>query len=110
MVLAEQVRIDLRIVNVETSELILADAILGRSDAIIELAGRLASKISRSLQVAYMPEAASVKGGIDAALLFSKGLEALDQGKKAEARRLFEACIALDPAYKTQIDSVRGLN
>ena len=40
----------------------------------------------------------------------SKGLEALDQGKKAEARRLFEACIARDPAYKAQIDGLRGLD
>jgi TolB-like protein len=113
MVLMDQVRIDLRIVHVETSELILADAITGKSDAILELAGRLAAKISRSLQVAYTP-AAAVKGNIDAALLFSRGVDALDQGKdqgkKADARRLFEACIAMDPSYRNQIDAIGGLD
>ena len=92
------------------SELMLADAINGKSDAILELAGGLAAKISRSLQVAYTPEATAVKGNIDAALLFSRGVEALDKGKKADARRLFEACLAMDSSYRSQIDAIGGLN
>ena len=59
--------------------------------------------------MAYTP-AAAVKGNIDAALLFSRGVEALDQGKKADARRLFEACIAMDPSYRSQIDAIGGLD
>lgn len=41
---------------------------------------------------------------------FSKGLDALDRGDKKEAKRLFSKSIELDPAYKTQVDNVKGLN
>jgi TolB-like protein len=108
MVLADQVRIDLRIVNVETSELILADSIVGGRDAFIELEGRLAGKIARSLQVAFKPEMPASKGNIDAALLFSQGVAAWDQGRTAEAERLFAQCVATDPAYQYQVDSLKG--
>jgi TolB-like protein len=110
MVLAEQVRIDLRIVNVETSELILADSIIGASDAFIALEGRLAAKIARSLRIAFKPEAPGAAGSMDAALLFSLGVAALDRGETAEADRLFAQCVDLDPAYRYQVDSVKGAN
>ena len=109
MVLGPQVRIDLRIVNVETSELILAESITGQSAQFIDLEGQLAGKIARSMNVAFRPPKVSSRGKIDAALLFSQGLEALDRGNRTEAQRLFTLCIEMDPAYRAQIDSVEGL-
>lgn len=108
MVLSDQVRIDLRIVNVETSELILADSILGSSAAFIELEGRLAGKIAHSLQVAFRPQVTASTGSMDAALYFSQGVDAFDRGDRDEANRLFAKSIALDPAYLHQVEHVKG--
>ena len=110
MVLGKRVRIDTRIIRVETSELIMADSIDGSSDDFMNLERELAKKIANSLEVAFKPETAASESDIDAALYFSRGLEALDQGDKEKAKRLFMKSIELDPAYKKQVDNVQGLN
>ncbi|MCK5341489.1 MAG: hypothetical protein KAJ60_10460 [Desulfobulbaceae bacterium] len=105
MVLGKQVRIDTRIIKVETSEVMMAESITGSSSNFMELEGKLAQKIAGALHVAFQPKKSS-GSDINAALYFSEGLEALDRGNKAEAQRLFDKSIALDPAYKTQIDNL----
>lgn len=110
MVLGSQVRIDMRIVKVETSETILGDSVSGDSDEFIELEKELAMKISKSLQFAYTPAAGDSNSGIDAALLFSQGLDALDRGDKTTARKLFRECVEKDATYQTQVDNVKGIN
>lgn len=109
MVLGNNVRIDLRIVKVETSEMLMAESVSGLSDDFIGLERKLARNIAKSLRMALQPPVASGKSDIDAALAFSKGLEALDSGNKSEARRLFDKSIALDPSYQKQVDSVEGI-
>lgn len=104
MVLGSEVRIDVRIVKVETSELIVSESIAGRSDAFIELERNLAGKIADSLRVAFQPETTASTGNIEAALFFSKGLAALDKGNRAAAKGHFDQCIALDPAYQKQVN------
>jgi TolB-like protein len=110
MVLGNQVRMDARIIKVETSEVIMAESVVGDSGGLMNLAMELAGKIARSMKVAFKPPQVKSEGDINAALYFSKGLDALDRGDKKEARRLFSICIELDPAYKTQIYNVKGLN
>jgi len=110
MVLGNQVRMDVRIIKVETSEVVMAESIAGDSGGIINLAMELAGKIARSMKVTFNPPSVKSEGDINAALYFSKGLDALDRGDKKDARRLFSKCIELDSAYKTQVDNVKGLN
>jgi len=110
MVLGKQVRIDMRIVKVETSETILGDSVTGDSDEFIELERELARKISESLQVAYASRSGEPSSGIDAALLFSQGLDALDRGDKDTAKKLFSECVAKDASYQAQVDNVKGLD
>jgi len=110
MVLGNQVRMDVRIIKVETSEVVMAESIVGDSGGLMNLAMELAGKIARSMKVVFKPPQVKSEGDINAALYFSKGLDALDRGDKKEARRLFSKCIELDPAYKTQVDNVKGLN
>ncbi|MDO9528811.1 MAG: CsgG/HfaB family protein [Syntrophales bacterium] len=110
IVLGKKVRIDARIIRVETSELIMAESIEGNSDDFMNLERELAKKIADSLKVAFQPASATSESDIDAALYFSRGLDALDRGDKEEAKRLFKKSMELDPAYKTQVDNVRGLN
>jgi len=110
MVLGNQVRMDVRIIKVETSEVMMAESIVGDSGGLINLAMDLAGKIARSMKVGFKPPQVKSEGDINAALYFSKGLDALDKGDKKEARRLFSKAIELDPAYKAQVDNVKGLN
>jgi len=110
MVLGNQVRIDTRIIRVETSELVMAESIIGGSDAFLYLERRLAKKIATSLKIAFELVTPKSKGDINPALFFSKGLDALDRGDKAEARKMFEKCIELDPAYRVQVENVKGLD
>ncbi len=110
MVLGNKVRMDARIIRVETSEVIMAESITGESDAIMILAMDLAGKIAKSMKVSFNPVTLKGEGDINAALYFSKGLDALDKGDRKEAKRLFSKSIELDPAYKVQVDNVKGLN
>lgn len=110
MVLMDQVRIDVRIVKTETSEMLMAESITGRSDAFIALQQTLAAKIARSLRVAIEPAPGAAGGSdISAALYFSQGLDALDRGDKDRARELFAKAVALDAAYERQVANVKGL-
>ncbi len=109
MVLMDQVRIDVRIVKVETSEMLMAESIAGRSNEFIGLQQDLARRIGRSLRITLQPPAAGTGSDISAALYFSQGLDALDHGDKAEARRLFDRAVALDSNYQKQVANVKGL-
>lgn len=106
IVLGSNVRMDVRIIKVETSELVMAESIMGDSDDFMDLERSLAQKIAASLKVAFTPETTASKSDINAALYFSKGLEAWDRGDQAEAKRLFNKCIELDPTYKEQVDKL----
>jgi len=110
MVLGNKVRMDARIIKVETSEVMMAESMTGESDAFMNLAMDLAGKIAKSMKVAFNPVTLKGESDINAALYFSKGLDALDRGDKKEAKRLFSKSIELDPAYKAQVDNVKGLN
>nr|WP_320193421.1 CsgG/HfaB family protein [uncultured Desulfobacter sp.] len=109
MVIAKQVRIDTRIIKVETSELIMAESIVGKTKNFMTLEQDLAQKIAESLNVALKTQKSNSGSDIEAALYFSKGLDALDKGDKTAARQLFKKCIKLDPAYKTQVDNIQDL-
>ncbi|OGR37060.1 MAG: hypothetical protein A2051_06105 [Desulfovibrionales bacterium GWA2_65_9] len=110
MVLGNDVRLDVRIVKTETSESILGASIMGKKDEFMKLERQLAEKIAASLKttLAPPPSGPAARGGMDAALLYSRALEALDKGDKAGAEKLFAETVAADPAYKRQVDGVLG--
>lgn len=110
IVLGKSVRIDARIIKVETSGLIMAESITGGVDNFMELEQKLAQKIAHSLNLALKVKTGKSGSNINAALYFSKGLDALDRNNRTEAGELFKKSIELDPAYKQQVDNVQGLN
>ena len=109
MVLGKQVRIDARIVKVETSEVLMAASILGQSDNFIQLEQELAAKIAKSLNTTFKPIIETSTSDIDAALYFSQGLAAYDKGDVAGAKRMFDKSVARDAAYQKQVESITGM-
>ncbi|MBI5556817.1 MAG: hypothetical protein HY885_04205 [Deltaproteobacteria bacterium] len=108
VVLGEQVRIDARVVKVETSETILTESINGTSDAFLDLEKKLASQIAGAVQkrqVAY--QASSHADTLNASLFFSKGLAAHDRGDLQEAEAYFRKSIELDPSFQKQVENIR---
>ena len=109
MVIGKQMRIDTRIIKVETSELLMAESIQGKKDDFMALEQNLAGKIAAALNVELKDRSAPAESDIDAALCFSRGLDLLDNGDKQAARQMFKKCIELDPAYQAQVDLVQGM-
>ncbi|MCP4688517.1 MAG: hypothetical protein GY859_10720 [Desulfobacterales bacterium] len=109
MVLGPTVRIDARVVKVETSEILLADSVMGDAAAFLGLQQELAVKIAGAMNQA-LTGTGSKKGGLEAALLYSSGIEALDAGDEKKARTLFTRCIKQDPGYQPLVQSVISLN
>jgi len=109
VVLGSMVRIDTRIIKVETSELVKAESISGDTKDFLKLQQGLALQMADSLQVAFSPKTSESPSGIDAALIFSKALDALDSGDREKANLLFSKAIELDPAYEAQISQIEGL-
>ncbi|MBU4263390.1 MAG: CsgG/HfaB family protein [Proteobacteria bacterium] len=108
VVLGEQLRIDARLVNVETSETILAESISGTSDQFLQLEKKLAGKLAGAFQERLASSQASASvNNMNAALAFSKGLEALDRGDRQEAESYFRKTIELDPGFTRQVESAR---
>jgi len=132
MVMGQMVRIDTRIIKVETGELIMAESTTGDTQGFLNLEKELAAKIAGSLGVALQSKKTGSKSGkgtskkkpkdtgsksgksapekeMNAALLYSRGLDALDRGNKEEAGELFDKCIAMDASYKERVDITKGL-
>ena len=86
----------------------MAESIMGESNRFMELECELARKIADSFSVDFQETSATSKGHISAALYFSQGLDAWDQGRKAEANRLFRKCVKIAPGYRSRISGVKG--
>jgi Tfp pilus assembly protein PilF len=86
----------------------MAESITGSSNAFLQLERELAQKIANSLNVAFKPKEVAAGSNIDAALYFSKGVDAFDKGNKTTAQKLFQKCIEVDPSYQKQIENIQG--
>lgn len=107
LVLGETVRIDTRIIKVETSELVMAESVSGSTDDFITLQQDLAGKIAMSLEANFVAER-DAGSDIEAALAFSQGLDALDAGDSEAADTFFEQAVALDNTYTQRVSRARN--
>jgi len=104
--MADELRIDLRIIKVETSEVLLADSVNGNSNTFMSLVGDLAKKIAEALKISFFPKSKEQEKDIKAALYFSQGLEELDNGNTNKAKELFNKCIEINPDCKNQVNDL----
>jgi TolB-like protein len=108
-VLGEEVRLDVRVIGVESSAVVAAASVSGRSGEILGLITSLAAKIATSIQEGIIADTTGEEQGeLDAAVSFSRGLEALDNGQTAEAKEWFTTCLAKDGSYRRQIEQLHS--
>ena len=105
----------IRLVKVETSEILATDEIRGEADDFFELAEKLSVKIAKKIN-ANLSEADAKKGtetnSLDAMLTYSEGLVYLEKANYKAAYDKFQEALKLDPNYskaKTKADSLKPL-
>jgi len=108
-VLGPQVRLDARIVRVETSEILGAESIMGSSDLLLSLEQQLAKKIAESFNADWKGSSTQkISGNLDAGLLYSQGVTAWDKGDRESAEKFFQEAASLDSNYVTQIEKLKS--
>jgi TolB-like protein len=100
-----KMRIDARIVEVETGLTIKAEEETGKVDKLFDMVKRLTEKIVRDLDVALTKEdrARLEEGGatsFEAAVLYAKGLELEDRGQPLEAYKMYRKALAISPSFE----------
>lgn len=111
------VRIDARLIKVETSELIKAEEITGKAEDFINLEKELALKITKNLEVELSKHEGKLiekadNRSLEAALAYSEGLSLLDKEDYKNALRKFEEALKYNPKYtaaQKKIDLIKPL-
>ncbi|MBC7185836.1 MAG: hypothetical protein H5U38_02260 [Calditrichaeota bacterium] len=99
-----KMRIDARIVEVETGLTIKAEEETGKVDKLFDMVKRLTEKIVRDLDVALTKEdrarlEESGEASFEAAVLYAKGLELEDSGQPLEAYKMYRKALAISPSF-----------
>ena len=106
-IMGDMIRMDVRIIKVESSELVTAESVSGETKNFMALETELATKIADALKTSLKKLPGKSRSSIDAALYFSKGIDAMDKGDKKKAQKLFNKAIELDPTYKIQVQAIK---
>ncbi|MDZ7269047.1 MAG: tetratricopeptide repeat protein [candidate division KSB1 bacterium] len=107
MKLEKKLRIDVRLVKTETSEIIKTDFVEGPPDEVLDLAKKLALKVSENLDVAVnkveeenLERLRHKEIPLEAAMAYSEALNMLDQGRYQEAQAMLTKTLKLAPSFK----------
>lgn len=106
MVNAGRLRIDVRLVEVETGKVVKAEQVEGGVDKVFRLTSDLTFKIVRELDIALdRREKKSLydggSSGLSGALLYSEGIALLEKGMPEQAAEKFRAALKDDPGFKS---------
>jgi TolB-like protein len=102
--MSDDIRIDTRLVEVESGKILKAEEASGNAKKIFKLTKRLTFKLAEQLQVSLSPaEKKNIEStdqvNFDALLAYSAGLELFDKGDKAGARLKFQEALAQDKTF-----------
>ncbi|MGQ0767485.1 MAG: CsgG/HfaB family protein [Gemmatimonadota bacterium] len=102
----ENIRIDVRAVNTETSAIDYVESVSGKADKLLELVIQLGSEINAGLKLPAVRTASSTlpaarsPNQFKALLAMSRALEAEDANDLTEARAQYRSAIALNPDFE----------
>lgn len=100
-----KIRIDARIVEVETGLTIKAEEETGKVNKLFDMVKRLTAKILHDLDVALTKEdrarlEEAGRASFEGAVLYAKGLELEDRGQLVEAYKMYRKAVAASPEFE----------
>jgi hypothetical protein len=101
-VIGKRIDIGVRMVNVETSEVLLGDSEDGRLDDIFDLTKDLSLKIANAINVRLDEDVIEQSGesrNLDAMMAYQDGVRLLEQNQIAAAYNKFQQALDYDPSY-----------
>jgi TolB-like protein len=104
----QNMRIDVRSVNTETSQIEYVETIQGKADELLDLVDKLGTRVNAGLKLPALASnarplglnAPSGPGQLRAMMLVSRALEQQDRGNKQEAITLYKSALALYPDFE----------
>lgn len=107
-------RIDARIVNVETGEIVRVEKVSDRRDRLYNLVVNLAGQLTRGLNLPPLPREAmeqrqSREVPAEALTLYSRALLYADRGDRRRAEELFSRAIEVFPDYTEAKEALRQI-
>lgn len=104
----QNMRIDIRSVNTETSQIEYVETLEGRTDRMLAMVTELGAKVNAGLKLAQLParvpvlpaRAPSGASQFRAVMLMSRALEQEDRGNKTEAVALYRNALEVDPSLE----------
>lgn len=112
---SQNMRIDVRSVNVETSAIEYTESVTGKSDKLLELVIQLGAKVNAGLKLPAMKTASATipasksPNQFKALMALSQALEAEDKKNVAQAETLYKSAVAMNPDFdraKTRLASL----
>lgn len=108
----DRMRLSGRLVNVETSEILLAEKVTGDPDDFFSLVETLSQNLTRAINVQREEtelETGSETRLLDAQLAYSRGLDELEDGNYQAARQQFEQALEHDSNYTLAQERLNSL-
>lgn len=111
-VIKKNIDIGVRMVNVETSEVLLGDDVDGKLDDVFDLAKELSMKIAKSINASLDENAIDATGetkSLDAMMSYQAGVKLLGENQIAAAYNKFQEALKYDPSYAQAANRVTSL-
>ncbi|HWN70983.1 MAG TPA: CsgG/HfaB family protein, partial [Haliangium sp.] len=108
-----KMRIDIRLIDVASAAVLMADKVVGKKDAFFDLESQLVAKFVRGLDVRTKVEAGSGVRDVAALLAYSQGVDLADKGDLERASQKLGTLVRAAPrftlAQKKYTDVMRRL-
>jgi len=103
--MSDDIRIDARLVDVESGSVLKAEEVSGNAKKIFKLTKKLTFKVLDDLNISLTKDAkkhieSTDQVPFDALMAYSEGLELVDKGNKPGAIAKFEQAVALDKTFE----------
>ena len=96
-----ELRLDVRLIEVATARVVLAEKVTGKKDRLFALEEQLVAKFAKGLGATAAGAAVDQGAGDVATLLeFARGLDLADKGQAEEASKRLQAVVAKAPQFK----------
>jgi TolB-like protein len=108
--IADNLRMDMRAVDVETSEIMEVQKLSGRTDDLLDVVVKMADMFSTKLELtppSQRPEI--VKIPVLATVEFSRGVDFEDRGDSAQAIEHYRKALEIHPAHRDAIAAIARL-